>query len=160
MLHYYYRSKDKLFQEVFHEGVRQFFPVIFRVLSVNEPLEAKVKNLVETYYTLFEEKPHLPSFIIHEMNQHPDRFKQFIESLALQVPERFVKQIASEMKAGNIRSMDIKEFLINVIGLCVFPLIASPMIEVVFDMDAEAYRRFLEERKKELPEFILNAIKL
>lgn len=159
MLHYYYRSKDKLFQQVFQEGVKQFFPVIFNVLNSDLALAPKIEALVDTYYTMFEQKPHLPSFIIHEMNQNPDRFKEFIRSLAVQVPVQFIKQIKSEMEAGNIKPMDVKEFLINTIGLCVFPLVARPMIEVVFEMDEEGYRQFLENRKKELPKFILNAVK-
>ena len=159
MLHYYYRSKDQLFQKVFQEGVKQFFPVIFKVLNSDMGFVPKIEALVDTYYTMFKQKPHLPSFIIHEMNQHPARFKEFIQSLSVQIPERFIKQIRSEMEAGSMRQMDVRDFLINIIGMCVFPLIARPMIEVVFDMNEDHYQRFLERRKKELPRFILNAIK-
>ncbi len=158
MLHYYYRSKEKLFQKVFQEGMRQFFPVIFNVLSSDLALIPKIEALVEAYYTKFEEKPHLPSFIIHEMNQHPDRFKEFMKTTSFRIPEQFIKQIQAEMEAGTMRRMDVREFLINTIGLCVFPLVARPMIEVVLGINDEQFGMFLEKRKKELPKFILNAI--
>ncbi len=58
-----------------------------------------------------------------------------------------------------MRKIDPREFIINTIGLCVFPLIARPMIETVFDMSEDQYQQFLEQRKKELPKFILNAVK-
>lgn len=159
MLHYYFRSKDKLFQKVFQKSLRQFFPEIFKVLNSDLAFVPKIEKLVDTYYSIFEEHPHLPRFIIHEMNQHPKRFKQFINSIGIEIPDRFLQQIKSEIEAGTIKTIDPKEFIINTIGLCVFPLIARPMIETVFKMNDEQYRQFLKKRRKELPTFILNAVK-
>jgi len=159
MLHYYFRSKDKLFQEVFQESVRHFFPVIFNVLDSDLALASKIEKLVETYYDLFRKHPHLPRFVIHEMNQHPDRFKEFMDGAGIEVPAKFIKQIRAEVEAGNIKELQPKTFIINTIALCVFPVIAQPMVETVFRMDDEQYRQFLEKRKKELPTFILNAVK-
>lgn len=159
MLHYYFRSKDKLFQRVFQESIRQFFPKIFTVLNADLDFTSKVEKLVDTYYSMFLENPHLPRFVIHEMNQHPKRFKKFMQNNGMKIPEHFMKQIKSEADAGRIKKIDPKEFVINTIGLCVFPLIARPMIETVFKMDDKQYKEFLENRKKELPKFILNAVK-
>ncbi len=159
MLHYYFRSKDKLFQKVFQESVRQFFPVIFKVLNSDLALVPKIEKLVETYYDMFRQQPHLPRFVIHEMNQHPDRFKEFVEGMGVEVPEKFVKQIEAEIEAGEMKSIQPQEFIINTIGLCVFPVLAQPMIKTVFQMNEEQYHQFLEARKKELPKFILNAVK-
>lgn len=159
MLHYYFRSKDKLFQKVFQESVRQFFPVILKVLNSDLALVPKVEKLVETYYDIFEENPHLPSFVIHEMNQHPDRFKEFMDSVGVGIPLKFVQQIKAEIEAGQMKKIDPQEFIINTIGLCVFPIIARPMVETVFQMNDEQYQQFLVKRKKELPKFILNAVK-
>lgn len=159
MLHYYFRSKDKLFQKVFQASIKQFFPKIFEVLNSEAELDIKIEKLVDTYYTTFLKHPHLPRFVIHEMNQHPDRFKKFMKSNGMKIPTRFIEQIETEVKEGRIKEIDPKQFVINSIGLCVFPLIARPMIEMVFDMDEVQYKDFLESRKKELPAFILNAVK-
>lgn len=159
MLHYYFRSKDKLFQKVFQESMSQFFPEIFKVLNSDLELKPKVEKLVETYYGIFEEEPYLPRFVIHEMNQHPERFKKFIRHSGIEIPRGFIDQIRREVDSGSIKKIDPKEFVINTIGLCVFPFIARPMIETVFDMNDKQYKQFLNNRKKELPEFILNAIK-
>lgn len=160
MLHYYFRSKDKLFQQVFQSSVHEFFPVIFDVLNADLGLILKVEKLVDTYYEMFKKHPHLPRFVIHEMNQHPERFKEFMNNVDIVIPEHFIKQIQAEIKAGTMKKIDPREFIINTIGLCVFPMIARPMIETVFDMNDEQYRQFFEQRKKELPKFILNAVKI
>ncbi len=159
MLHYYFRSKDKLFQQVFQDSIRQFFPEILKVLNADLALVPKIEKLVETYYEMFKKHPHLPRFVIHEMNQHPKRFREFLEKINFEIPKQFLKQIQAEIKAGTMKHIDPREFIINTIGLCVFPLIARPMIETVFYMNDEQYQQFLEQRKKELPKFILNAVK-
>lgn len=159
MLHYYFRSKDKLFQKVFQDSLLQFFPKIFKVLNSDLGLVPKIEKLVETYYDMFQRYPHLPRFIIHEMNQHPNRFKDFIKNIDLEIPAKFGKQIQAEIEAGQMRNIDPQEFIINTIGLCVFPVIARPMVETVFKMNDEQYQQFLEKRKKDLPKFIFNAVR-
>jgi len=158
MLHYYFRSKDKLFQKVFQDSIRQFFPEILKVLNADLAFNSKIERLVETYYEMFKKHPHLPRFVIHEMNQHPDRFKEFVNNMSFEIPEAFVNQIQSEIDSGTMQKIDPREFIINTIGLCVFPLIARPMIETIFEMNDEQYQQFLKQRKKELPKFILNAV--
>lgn len=159
MLHYYFRSKDRLFQRVFQDAVRQFVPLIFEVLNADLPLVPKIEKLVKTYYDLFRGHPHLPRFIIHEMNQHPGRFSDFMKKIGVKVPEIFVKQLQAEIESGNMKKIEPAEFIINTVSLCVFPVIAKPMVTTVFKMNEEQYQQFLERRKRELPKFILNAVK-
>lgn len=158
MLHYYYRSKDQLFQAVFQDAVKRFFPVIQEVLGGDKALVPKVKELVDTYYGIFRDNPHLPTFVIYEMNQHPERFKQFMKGQMGGVPEPFLRQVEAEVRAGGIKPVKPHEFLINIIALCVFPFIARSMVEAVFGMDAQDYERFMEERRKSLPGYIINSI--
>lgn len=155
MLHYYYRSKDHLFQQVFRESVRRFFPVIFNVLNSDLPLAPKVKKLIDTYHEIFLDNPQLPQFVLHEMNQHPDRFKKFMKSQGVSIPQKFVDQVQEEIRAGRMRPVQPHEFIINTIALCVFPYIARNMIEVIFGMDEQDFRNFIEKRKENLPGFIL-----
>jgi len=160
MLHYYFRSKDKLFQKVFQEGMNRFFPVIFDLLDSDLDLKGKVKELVEKYISFLKEKPQLPRFVIHEMNQNPGRFKQFIESKGMEIPENFGMQVNKEIEAGNIRPIKPQQLLVNIIALCVFPLIAQNMIQTVFSMNDDEFIAFLDERKKELPIFILKGLEV
>lgn len=159
MLHYYYRSKDKLFQAVFQEGLKSLFPLILKVLNADMALRPKVEKLVETYYDLLLANPHLPQFVIHEMNQHPERFREFVQSQGVRVPEKFIHQIQAEVASGSMKEINAVEFIINIVSLCLFPFVAHNMVEVIFDMDDSAFRAFIKRRKKTLPGFILNAVK-
>lgn len=159
MLHYYYRSKDKLFQKVFQKEITRFFPIIFGVMDSDDPLKEKIEQLIEAYYSFLQDNPHMVQFVIMEMNQNPERFKNFMKEKGFRPPKSFLKQIQSEVDEGNISSVEPRQLVISILGLILFPFIARTMVQTVFGMDEEAYLKFLRERKKFLLEFILNAIK-
>lgn len=159
MLHYYYRSKDKLFQQVFQQEMTRFFPIIFGVMDSDEPLDKKIKQLIEAYYTFLKDNPHMVQFVIMEMNQNPERFKSFIKEKGFRPPKSFLQQIQREVEKGSIKPVDPRQLVISILGLILFPFIARTMVQTVFAMDEKAYMDFLKERKGFLVDFILNAIK-
>ncbi|SMO77188.1 TetR/AcrR family transcriptional regulator [Fodinibius sediminis] len=158
MLHYYYRSKDKLFQKVYQREVSRFFPVIFKVLGSERPLDEKLEHLIDTYYAFLDENPRIAQFIIHEMSQHPERFRKFIREKGIQPPERFSRQISEEIDRGRMKKVDPRQLLISIVGLILFPFVARTMVELLFDLDEEQFLDFLNERKAFLVDFILNGI--
>ncbi len=158
MLHYYYRSKEKLFLEVFRSSVKKIFPQLISILSSDDELEIKVKRVVEFYYTTFRKNPYLPSFVIHEMNQHPKRFKEFIGSLEIEIPNEFIEQLQQEIEAGRILPMKPIHFLINIVSLCLMPVIARTLVQTLFELDDEDFDGFLEERKELVPKIIFNGV--
>jgi len=49
---------------------------------------------------------------------------------------------------------------LNQLALCIFPFAAKPMIQgFIFQNDEAAYLDFLENRKKQVADFIIKAIK-
>lgn len=158
MLHYYYRSKEKLFLEVFRSSVKKIFPELISILSSDDDLIIKVERVVEFYYNTFRKNPYLPSFVIHEMNQHPQRFKEFISSLDIEIPKEFATQINQEIEAGRILPMKPTHFLINIVSLCLMPVIARTLVQTLFKLDDEDFETFLEERKELVPKIIFNGV--
>lgn len=160
MLHYYYRSKDKLFQEVFFEVIAEFAPKMIGVLGGELPLKEKVEKYVEEYLNLLREKPYMPIFIFNEMKSHP---QQLIERIGIHkagVMHTLKAQLEEEANAGRIRAISVREFMINLISLCVFPVIASPMFKAVFNMDDDQFQEFINERKKSIPIYVMSAISI
>lgn len=158
MLHYYYRSKDKLFQEVFQQEIKRLFPVIFGVLDSDQSLPEKIEDLIDTYYAFLEDNPYLVQFVIHEMHQHADRFKEFLKEESIHPPKSFLIQVQNEVEQGNMDPVKPQQLMISIIGLILFPFIARTMIETIFAMDESDFLQFLKERKEFLSDFILNAI--
>ena len=88
MLHYYYRSKDKLFRAVFQKQLTRFFPTIFEVLGSELTLDKKVPRLIDAYYNFLQDNPTVVQFIIQEMNNHPEEFKRFMKEKNIHPPKK------------------------------------------------------------------------
>lgn len=158
MLHYYFRSKDKLFQQVFQKHLGRFFPIIFQVLEAPDPLDVKVHNLIDAYYNFLQDNPGVSQFVVIEMNNHPGEFQAFMRERNIRPPKAFADQVKEEIEKGNLDPVDPRQLLISMVGLILFPFIAQMMIKTVFGLDEEGYKDFMRQRKDFLAGFILNAI--
>lgn len=159
MLHYYYRSKDKLFQEVFKAGVKQVFPQVLAILKADSGLEEKVSEIVDFYHNMFRENPHLPTFVTYEMNQHPERFQEFIRQMNVQIPDTFIEQVRQEVAAGKLIQIKPHQFLMNIVSLCMMPMLARQMVQTLFSLSNEEYFEFLEERRQFISTVIFTGVK-
>lgn len=158
MLHYYYRSKEKLFLMVFQAAAKKIFPDLSVILSSDESLEQKVVQIVEFYDRTFRKYPYVPAFVIHEMNQNPRRFREFMTSMDLRLPDAFTRQIREEISAGRMMSIEPHQFLVNIVGLCLMPVIARNMVQSLFRLNDKEYQEMLEERKKMIPKLIFSGV--
>ncbi|MBK8982684.1 MAG: TetR/AcrR family transcriptional regulator [Ignavibacteria bacterium] len=160
MLHYYFRNKEALFDAVFAEATGNILPQVSELLNAEMPLLEKISYFTDKYITILSENPLIPAFIIKEMNNNPERFfKIFNEKIRLK-PAVFIKQIKSAVRNGIIKPVDPLQLFLNMISLCIFPFLARPMIMNVFGMNDDDFRKFLNKRKKEIPVFIINSIKI
>ena len=158
MLHYYYRSKEKLFDAVFRVSTTRLLPEVIRNLKTDLPIHEKIEAFIYGYIDMIVANPHLPAFFIHELRRNPELVKQFAAEQARGVLSLLSKQIQQAAEKGEIKPVCPKHLFANTMALCVFPFIAQPMLQTVFDYDERAYATFLIERKKAVTQFIFNAI--
>ena len=159
LLHYYYRSKEKLYEMVARAIISRAVPIIREFLETDYPMEEKIRRFVHFYIDLIARNPYVPIFVISEMNKHPDRFIEAILPKELPKPEMFFQQVETEVAAGRIRAIKPQHLLVNMVSLCIFPFVAKPMMRIVIGMNPQEMRIFLEERQEEVLRFILAALR-
>jgi len=158
LLHYYFRSKQKLFEAIFSVVFSKAFPNIQQFLASDIPVEEKMGRFIEKYIDLLLKNPYLPTFILKEINRDPEFLAKVIKKQGANPGELF-KVFEKEMDAGNIKRMDPRELMINVIGLSVFPFAAKPLMQIMFfNNDKKAYKEFLKQRKETVKQFVLDSI--
>ncbi len=160
MLHYYYRNKDTLFSTVFQSAAKKIMPRVFGILASESSLREKVVQVVEFYHNAFRENPELPSFVIYEMNHHPQQFKDFIGSMEMHLPETFIEQVEEAVESEELRTITPDQFLMNVVSLCMMPMLARNMVQALFHLTDEEYFSFLDERRQLIPNLIFNGLAL
>lgn len=154
LLHYYFRSKDALFEKVFTETLQVNAPVLFGVMSKEMPLKEKIEEFTKLYIEIMRQNPFMPLFIINEISQNPEKMLSKVGPHVTAVVGKLRQQLVEEADKGNIRPIEPVDLMSAVMGLCIFPVLAKPILQPVFNMDEPSYNEFLDRRKKEAPKII------
>ncbi len=156
LLNYYFRSKQKLFEQIMLEKVQQLFGHIAPVLNDHgSSLEYKVEQIVARYIDMITANPDLPLFVLSEIRNHPEHFAQTFQVGQLIEQSSFIKQLKE-------RRPDIHplHFLMNTLSMTVFPFIAMPVFKAIGVADETQFNDMMSERKSLIPVWvkaILNA---
>ncbi len=166
LLHYYFRSKERLSEAVFTEVAGRMFPMVFQILGGDTSIEEKVDAIVDTYLKTMSASPFLPGYVISELHHHPERIPHLLKNVAgvdlatalAPVIGKLERQITAEVRAGRMRRISAQQFIANLLSLCVFPFAAQPMLRAAFGLDDDGFSKFIATRRKELPQFIMSAL--
>jgi len=157
-LHYYFRSKDKLFEAIFQTAFRKLFANIKELVESDKPLLEKISLFIDNYIDVLSQNPDLPGFIAHEINRNPDRIYSLLFDGSFS-PEKLIIQFSEEIAKGNIRPVAPQHLMVNLIAMCIFPFIARPMLsKIIFQGDQLMLDQFMFERKQEIKQFVIHAI--
>jgi AcrR family transcriptional regulator len=159
MLHYYFRSKDKLFEHIFTEVASHFLPKIIAILESDKTVFEKIEAFCKEYISQVIETPYVPIFILNEINRQPEAFLNKVFGNRKPPVAAFVKQLEKENKQGIIKKIEPLQLFLNILSLCIFPFVARPMIQLVSGMDRTQFNALMEQRKKSIPRLIIESIK-
>ncbi len=159
MLHYYYRSKQLLFEAVFKSAFSTLAPQLNEIINADNSLFDKIINFTQNYITFIVKHPYLPNFIIQELNRNPE-FARKLFSEKMPNIDKFRKQIENDVTNGLIKPINAEQLFINILALNVFPFVGAPLIKGFLNIDDEDFLKLMHERKIEVSDFIINAIKI
>jgi TetR/AcrR family transcriptional regulator len=163
LLHYYFRSKEKLFDLVFAQRVGEFFRGLVQIISGSGTLEEKITAIVVHDIDMIRSQPDLPIFIMQELSQNPDRLVQMAATSGANpamMMKAFRKAVEEAINKKQIRPIDAGQLLINTMSLCVYPFMAKPMIKAVQELNDRSFDKMIDRRKTEIVDFVMTSIKL
>lgn len=168
LLHYYFRTKDRLAEAVFRRAAANLFPRVLEIMSSSETLEEKVAQVVALELDQLSRATYLPGYIISELTHHPERAGQLLASLTGGLTPDAVRprvftvvrdQIDAQVKAGTMRPIPPEQFVVSLLSLCIFPFAARPMLMALLGMDDRGFERFIDYRRHELAAFFLRSLR-
>ena len=160
LLHYYFRSKQLLFEAVFKKAFSMLAPQLNEVMNSDTSICEKIKNFSSNYISFVIKHPYLPNFIIQELNRNPEFVDKIITEKHFPNINKFRKQINDKVTEGVIRPIKAEQLFINIMALNIFPFIAAPLLKGFMNANDKDYLQLMEERKVEVADFIINAIKI
>ena len=160
LLHYYFRSKQLLFEAVFKKAFSMLAPQLNEVMNADSSIFEKIKNFSSNYISFVIKHPYLPNFIIQELNRNPEFVKKLLTEEHFPTIKKFKKQVNEKVAEGKIRPIKAEQLFINIMALNIFPFIGAPLLKGFINAEDKVYKQLMEDRKTEVADFIINAIKV
>lgn len=163
LVHYYFRSKNKLFEAVFEQKFKLFFSNLTGVTSENLPFQHRIARLIETHFDILKANPRLPFLLINEFITNPKRIQTMKEKIGNEQRALFSlleAQLSAEIAGGNIRPVRVVDLVMNIVALNAATFLAAPILDVVAPMPARELQSYLAGRKQENVRMILKSLQL
>lgn len=160
LLHYYFRTKERLFTAVYEVIVRQLFQKIAPMFEKKLTLENKIRLFVSEHMSFLLQNPRLVPFFLNEINRNPKIVKSFIEKLEI---DKFWDSLnllhKEELVRYSITRENIPQLITSIFALSGFPFMAKELIVCVFEKTGYDFDNYIEQRKEYVADFVINAIK-
>lgn len=152
LLHYYFRSKDKLFEKVFDAKIQGFFPQVDEVFNQNIPFIDKIYFFIEGYIELLRKNPYLPLFVLNTVNSKDK--SEFIKKMPIVLSRRLAESYQTDLKKGTVRALNPAQFIMSLMGMCIFPFLAKPILLDMFHADNVTFDALMQDRIQELKMYV------
>ena len=150
LLHYYFRSREQLFNQVFKEALTRLRERVHAVIGSQLAFRQKINNLLDVFYEELTELPYLETFIALQLNQDPNKYEEMFVTIpgGKERMKNFLQEIQNEMQEGTIPVMDPINYFINLFALMAYPYVARPIYKKMFDLTDAGYNKLLPKRKE------------
>lgn len=161
LLHYYFRSKEKLSDAVFLRAASELLPRFLMTLASDLPLRQRLTAAIAVQMETMEANPYLPGYILCEMRSAPDRLRALmneavpVEQMRAQVLASLAAGIEAEVEAGRMRPTQPQRLLVALMSLLIFPHAGAHMLEIAIGLDAPAQKGLADWRREHLADFLL-----
>ncbi|HEX2616892.1 MAG TPA: TetR/AcrR family transcriptional regulator [Flavobacteriales bacterium] len=149
LLHYYFKTKDSIFKEVFQHQAGLLYAAITHILEAQGPFESKVSAIVDRYFDLLGEMPSLPVFVLFEVQRDP---RIIVDSPLREILMRVAGYLGPELKKRGLppERADGIQFLLDLVSLCAFSFAMLPAISKALKLNKAQKTAFLHERKRHI----------
>lgn len=163
LVHYYFRTKDNLFNTIFEKKFKEFFQGIFEFKALgNISFQEKLRFIIESHYDILLKNPRIPLLILNELSRRPEQItelKEKLRNLPLQLMGELDKELIIEIENKRVRDVSLIDLIISLVSLNIALFIMMPVVENVMQLDENQKKELLLHRKRENVEFLLNSIR-
>jgi TetR/AcrR family transcriptional regulator len=160
LLHYYYRTKERLFNAVFEKIAGQMFKRFTPMFDVNLSLDEKIRFFFREHITFMQKNPRLPAFFINELNRNPAKIKKLIQRIDInKIWTTLEEQHKEELEKYNITKENIPQIMTSIAAMSVFPFVVRALISVFMEKMGYDFDDYIEKRKDFAADFVIKALK-
>jgi len=163
LIHYYFRTKDNLFNIIFENKFKQFFQGVFEMKNMeNMQFIDKLKLIIESHYDLLRNNPKMPSLILNELSRKPEQLNLIRDKLQ-SIPQVLFtllnEELQHEIEKGEIREIKLVDLIVSIVGMNVSLFVMMPIVENLFSLNETQKENMIEHRRAENVDFILKSLR-
>lgn len=163
MLHYYFRTKDKLFERIVEAKIKLVRDIVLESVGSDDiPLFEKIESVIGRHLEFIADNPDIPRFFFSEVFGQPERMQMVLDKVRNYAPLALFSlqhQIDECAAQGMCRRVDAAMLMLDIASLNVFPFMAAPMVNALLGGMMEDKAAFVAARKKENFETIMRKLK-
>ena len=160
MLHYYFRTKEKLFERIFQDKLSHIINVFLSpAVTGDGSLRQRISRVIEGHIDFLMENRDLPVFFITTINARPEAYNDAFDALGAVARARLANlqtELDRAYADGEIVKTDARTLVVDIACLNVFPFLARPML--ISMMGYASLEEYMEERKRENVEIIMKRL--
>jgi TetR/AcrR family transcriptional regulator len=158
LTNYYFRSKEKLFLEIFKDLLNLYFQNTMDILNKDIDLREKIIEAIDHTFEMVKKEPDLVIFIMNEVHKAPERLMSDLNFLRQVKYTRLSDQLEEEYKRGRIRNISVENILPMLCGYIQFIFIGKNLHMKVFEVSEDQFALYAEGHKNVIKDMILNYI--
>lgn len=151
LIHYYFKSRDQLFDTVFERARLESIRETQSLLCAALPFRNKIEQFVEVFLLRLQTYPFLEISMtasIQEGIYLKDKPEAFMQ--------QFITEVQQEMDKGTIQRSNPVHFIMNLFSLVVYPFIVKPLNQHLFGLNEQEYENIVKERKSVIMNTLFN----
>lgn len=160
MLHYYYRSKEKMFRMIFDEKAQLIVSILEGISGKGLGFKEIITQFVKNQFNLMMENDRFVWFMIDEIIHNEENVTKVIDIVKPKLTEYlrwFNEELDKEIKTGNIKRIAARDLIMNIVSLNASTFMYVPVLKKLEpEINVDEY---LEGRRNANAEFVWNAIK-
>jgi AcrR family transcriptional regulator len=164
MLHYYFRSKENLFQMVFRQKIAILSNMFEEIDEQHLPFFEMIRMIIERQFDFVARNPKLPRFVLNEIISKKENREMVFDVVVPQFSKilgRIEQSLNEEIARGTIRRVKLRDLIMNIVSMNVSTFVFLPVLESISpDMNKKDIQNYLEERRESNVQFILNNLRL
>ena len=163
LVHYYFRTKDNLFNTIFEQKFRLFFQHVFELGNLDDlSFTDKLKHIIESHFDMLKANPKLPLLIIREFSRRPEQLhvlKEKLQAIPQKLFEKMNTELDAEIASGKIRPTTILDLLLSILSLNISLFLLMPIFSEVMSMNDVQKEFVIQHRRNEHVTIILNSMR-
>lgn len=162
MVHYYFRSKEKLFNAIFEKNARILYDSMLSNKGKTTSFEDQLTKIIGNHFDFLIDHPRIPILIFNELLTNPTRlasYKNTMSEMSDSLKSHINNELQVEIEKGTVYPTTTIDLILTIVSLNVMLFLTSPLTKSIHNISDEDYNFFLEKRKQENIRIVLASLK-